>query len=176
MAAAAPKTERVHFTCSPALFEMVHREATAIMEWLRGLLPASAEILHIGATSIPDCLTKGDLDLVVRINRHDFVAARDALDSSCGTNLGSVRDESFASYAIEGHRLPVGVQLVVRGSTYDGFHIFWDRMRASPSLREDYNALKQRWEGGDMEAYRAAKNDFISAVLSADAIERGSAP
>ena len=121
-------------------------------------------------------LTKGDLDLVVRIDGGDSPAARDALDASCSKNLGSVRDDSFASYAVEGRRLPVGVQLVVRGSTYDQFHVFWERMRASPSLREDYNALKRQWEGRDMEAYRAAKDAFIDGVLAAGSTGRETGP
>ncbi len=153
--------ERVRFQCSASLAETAEREAAAIIPELRQRLPAGVEILHVGATSVSGCLTKGDLDLVVRVDAPDFQAARDALDSAYCKNLGSPRDDTFASYAIEGRSLPVGIQLVVRGSALDDFHSFWERLRASPQLKDEYNALKRQWDGGDMEQYRAAKSDFI---------------
>lgn len=42
------------------LFRMVASELAAV-------LPSSAEVLHIGATAVPGCLTKGDLDIAVRV-------------------------------------------------------------------------------------------------------------
>ncbi|RZK79230.1 MAG: hypothetical protein EOO66_30345, partial [Methylobacterium sp.] len=39
------------------------------------VLPLETEILHVGATAIPGCLTKGDLDIVVRVERQAFAIA-----------------------------------------------------------------------------------------------------
>ncbi len=163
-----PEAERVHFSCSAALTDTAEREAARLKGELIPVLPTSAQILHVGATSVPDCLTKGDLDLVVRVDGVDFPRARDVMDQCFTKNLGSVRDDHFASYAVDGRPLPIGIQLVVRGCAYDDFHVFWERLRASPSLRADYNALKRQWEGGEMEAYRAAKSAFIDKVSAAE--------
>jgi GrpB-like predicted nucleotidyltransferase (UPF0157 family) len=56
-------------TAAEALFEAVTRE-------LEPMLPASATVLHVGATAVPGCLTKGDLDIVVRVDRGDFALGR----------------------------------------------------------------------------------------------------
>ena len=46
-----------------------------VSDQLRALVPPSAEIRHVGATAIPGCLTKGDLDVAVRVERADFAPA-----------------------------------------------------------------------------------------------------
>jgi predicted ATPase/class 3 adenylate cyclase len=48
---------------------------------LLALLPA-AEVLHTGGTSIPQALTRGDLDVHVRVAAADFVCARDKLSGA----------------------------------------------------------------------------------------------
>ncbi|WP_414531517.1 GrpB family protein [Rhodopseudomonas sp. G2_2311] len=41
----------------------------AVKQQLIAVLPNTSELLHIGATSVPGCLTKGDLDIVIRVER-----------------------------------------------------------------------------------------------------------
>ena len=45
---------------------------------LAAALPEAARIHHIGATAVPGCLTKGDLDIVVRVEGRDFAKAEAA--------------------------------------------------------------------------------------------------
>lgn len=45
-----------------------------------------AVIEHIGATSVPGALTKGDLDLLVRVTAKEFIPAREALASLYSVN------------------------------------------------------------------------------------------
>ncbi len=72
------------------LFDAVSRTLAAI------LLPA-ADIRHIGATAVPGCLTKGDLDIVVRVSDEAFKEADAALASNYVSNEGSIRTNSFSA-------------------------------------------------------------------------------
>lgn len=130
------------------------------------ILPSSAEIEHVGATAVPGCLTKGDLDICIRIAAPDFEAADKMLVRSFQRNSGSVRSDVFSAF-MDDHRMPpLGVQLVAKGSDLDFFVEFRDRLRKSDGLRSSYNALKRRYEGRDMDEYRSAKANFIYQVIS----------
>ena len=145
--------------------EAADRLYAETIEWLRPVLPESAEIHHVGATAIPGCLTKGDLDMVVRVEASDFPAADRALDSRYARNTGSVRTECFSAFEQPESVPPLGIQLTAKGGAYDFFHLFVARLLAEPALVACYNDLKRRFEGKPMEDYRAAKSDFIGHVL-----------
>lgn len=142
-----------------SLFETLHPALSA-------MLPAGADIRHIGATAVPGCLTKGDLDIVVRVAAADFAAADRALASKYARNEGSLRTSEFAAFE-DGSRTPhLGIQLVVIDGPLDVFHQFVEALRRSPELVADYNALKRRFDGADMATYRAAKDAFVERVLT----------
>jgi GrpB-like predicted nucleotidyltransferase (UPF0157 family) len=142
------------------LFRMVASELAAV-------LPASAEVLHIGATAVRGCLTKGDLDIVVRVDRADFPAAQALLVERLSRNVGSTRTDEFAAFE-DAHCSPhLGVQLTVKGGAFDVFHHFVEALRADPVLVRRYNDLKQRFRDGPMTDYRAAKDAFVGEVLAA---------
>lgn len=153
----------------PGTFILQQRGSVAGLEaeWesarasLEGLLPSGVEIHHVGATSVPGCLTKGDLDVCVRTPPSLFSVCDDALASRYPRNEGSDRTPVFSSFA-QGN---LGIQLVVRGSELDTFLAFRDLLRADPALLEVYNALKLVWDGRPMDAYRDAKGEFILAAL-----------
>jgi GrpB-like predicted nucleotidyltransferase (UPF0157 family) len=152
---------------SSELFEEANAFADAVIARLRSLLREAVEIRHIGATAVPGCLTKGDIDIVVRADAANFAAVRERLEAHYEKNLGSPRDESFASYSDGSARFPLGIQLVLRGSEHDNFHSFTDRLTQSEKLLAAYNALKRDYAGADMDTYRAAKGQFISRALAA---------
>ena len=140
------------------LFEKIETE-------LRGRLPRRADIRHIGATAVPGCLTKGDLDIVVRVPTADFEAADAALAAHFGRNTGSIRTESFSAFEdglLDPH---LGIQLTTIGGAHDYFHLFVDALLASPALVTKYNALKQQFDGVEMAAYRRAKDAFVERVI-----------
>ncbi|MDH4983872.1 GrpB family protein [Hyphomicrobium sp. D-2] len=133
---------------------------------LRPLLPVEAEIRHIGATAIPGCLTKGDLDVVIRVPVADFPCADAVLASRFARNGGSVRTDSFSAFEDASQQPHLGLQLTVIGGNFDFFHQFAEALIQSPRLVEEYSALKRAHDNTDMEVYRAAKNAFIARVLS----------
>src|SRR5262245_3440981 len=123
----APDDARARATAD-ALFASIRCE-------LEALLPCAADIRHIGATAVPGCLTKGDLDIVVRVAARDFAAADDALAARFERNLGSIRLATFAAFEDKGGTPHLGVQLVGIGSEYDDFHRFAEALRDRKSTR-----------------------------------------
>ena len=110
-------------------------------------------MLHVGATAVPGCLTKGDLDVVVRVEPADFAAAEARLAGRFGRNAGSVRTEDFAAFAEAGRSPPLGIQLTVKGGALDIFHAFAAALRGDPALVRRYNALKLRFRGRPMAVF-----------------------
>lgn len=138
---------------------------------LRNML-RSADIRHVGATAVAGCLTKGDLDLVVRIGAEDFIAADATLGAHFARNTGSVRTNTFSSFEDRSTTPHLGIQLTVVGAPYDFFHTFVEALEYEPGVLARYNTLKQQSNGQPMAAYRAAKGAFIEKVLSTSAAKR----
>jgi RimJ/RimL family protein N-acetyltransferase/GrpB-like predicted nucleotidyltransferase (UPF0157 family) len=153
---------RVHFR--PA--DKVRAAAEAIMvshrERLGTLLPG-ADVEEMGATAVAGALTKGDLDLLVRVMEEEFPQAREALGTRYAVHQLENWSPTFASFK-EAYADPphVGVQLVVAGSDDDRrLRGTRDALRARPELLEGYNKLKRRHEGADPEEYWRAKTAFL---------------
>lgn len=153
----------------PDLFERANAFADAAIARLQSLLGAETDISHVGATAVPGCATKGDVDLVVHVEPQEYLSARAVLDQHFEKNLGSPRDGDFASFADNNGAFPLGIQLVVRGSAYDTFQKFSEQLRRSGELRASYNALKRSFVGADMDTYRKAKAEFIERTLASAA-------
>ena len=150
-----------HALARAAAHELFERTAAI----LRGLLPASADIRHIGATAVPGCLTKGDLDIVVRVEAADFSAADTAIATLLARNTGSTHTTTFSAFEDGGTTPHLGVQLVVAGAPEDCFHTFAETLRRDCDLLARYNDLKRRHDGHPMDVYRAAKDGFIAQAL-----------
>jgi GrpB-like predicted nucleotidyltransferase (UPF0157 family) len=133
---------------------------------VRGLVPG-AEIEHVGSTSVPGALTKGDVDLLVRVRRDDFDAATLALKGHYAVHQPANWTPTLASFADHGSAdPPVGVQLVVAGSPDDAlFGPFRDALIRDPRLLAEYNALKRRQDGEDYQRYTDVKGRFVERVL-----------
>jgi GrpB-like predicted nucleotidyltransferase (UPF0157 family) len=128
------------------------------------LLP-QVEIQHIGSTAIPGALTKGDLDIVVRVPQTEFDTADAILALHYERNTGSTRTTSFASFKDDSTDPPLGIQLVVRGSDLDDFCTFRDFLVAHPAYLVEYNQLKDAAHGQSMDTYREQKSRFVEQIL-----------
>jgi len=133
---------------------------------LASILPSTADIRHVGATAVSGCLTKGDLDIVVRVPAEDFEEADTALASRFSRNQGSVRTAAFSAFEESSGHPHLGIQLAAIDGPYDVFHLFVEALRASSDLVAAYNALKRHHDGRDMAVYRSAKDAFIEKVLA----------
>lgn len=129
------------------------------------LLP-EADIQHVGGTAVPAALTKGDVDLCVRVAGTDFPNAVRALRSVYAIHQPDNWTATYASFKDETPAaLPVGVQLTVRGSQDDHFVATRDLLRSDTELLSEYNALKSS-HGSDSETYRAAKAAFFENLVT----------
>lgn len=134
---------------------------------IRRALP-TAEIEHVGSTSIPGALTKGDLDLLVRVDDERFQPAAQALLALYEVHQPENWTSTYASFTdSQADDPPVGVQLVVGGSPDDAlFGPFRRAMIGDPELLAAYNELKRRYDGKDYDTYTDAKGEFIERVLA----------
>ena len=138
-------------------FEELRRELLTIVP--------DADIEHVGSTAVPESLTKGDLDVQVRIGELEYSAAKERLCQLYDVNVGGFATDdaiSFQDYSSDPH---VGIHLTVKGGSADIQHRFRDRLRLSESLRDDYDNLKRRFEGKSMSKYRDAKEKFVMHVF-----------
>lgn len=140
------------------LFERVRVE-------LEQALPASCEVLHVGATAIVGCLTKGDLDVVVRCEPADFDKADEVLAERFDRNSGSARTVDFSAFEDKGTLPELGVQLTAKGGRLDIFHLFAAALGRDQRLVDRYNELKRSYDGQPMDVYRTAKSAFVDSVL-----------
>ncbi len=133
-------------------------------EEISRLLPG-VEVHHVGATSIPGSLTKGDLDICLRVPQEQFAAADATLAGRFARDAGYVQTTSYSSFKEYDSDPELGIQLVVAGGPEDFFLRLRDALRADPALVERLNTLRRRHAGGEMPGYRAEKDEFYQIVL-----------
>ena len=158
--------DRVEFVDEPAIRSTVSAVFESLNTTLRALL-LEARIEHIGSTSIPGAVTKGDLDICVQVEQSAFPEADRILSERFARNVGSHQSASLSPFVDNSWPVPVGVQLVALGGNEDFFLRWRDLLRSSPEILKQYDQLKRRWHGRSHEEYRAAKATFIEQVLQA---------
>lgn len=124
-----------------------------------------ADIQHIGSTAISGSLTKGDLDIQVRVKQKNFEKAQNALSKMYKPNKGNPPTKTYASFKESDSKIPLGIQLTVIGSKEDNFTILRDILASNKKYLGEYNAMKKRYQGKSMKEYRKAKGKFVEKVL-----------
>ncbi|MHC6804179.1 GrpB family protein [Vibrio antiquarius] len=131
---------------------------------IAALLP-DASIEHIGASSIPNAVSKGDLDILVGVNGKELENAVKLL-STLGFNEKSDTLRTPELCMLENSSgEDVAFQVVANGSEFELFVGFRDKLRISPELVQRYNELKMSCKGRSHEEYRRKKSAFIERVL-----------
>jgi GrpB-like predicted nucleotidyltransferase (UPF0157 family) len=151
--------------------EQANREAVAASfqehrNRIESLLPGVA-VEHVGATAVPDALTKGDLDLLVAVSEARFPAAIDSLKDLYVVDQPENWTSTFASFKqVPEGEVPVGIQVVIVGSGDQSLFLKWrGKLRSDPELLDRFNAFKRDQEGSDPGSYIEAKARFIESVL-----------
>jgi GrpB-like predicted nucleotidyltransferase (UPF0157 family) len=166
MLTAIADMEKVHFFVPSQSY--LQRVADLFEEHRNKILHLvpTAEVEHIGATSVPGLLTKGDLDLQVSMSPERFNRAIVLLQTEYSDHQLENWTESFASFKYEKNSdIPVGVQLVIQGSESDFFVKSRELLLAQPEKVEELNRLKQCHEDGDMDTYIKHKGEFFTTLL-----------
>ncbi|MDP3727615.1 MAG: GrpB family protein [bacterium] len=156
--------EMVTFKKSDEVRERAEQLFAEQKERLVRLIP-SADIQHIGGTAVPGLLTKGDLDLNVRVSKEIFAPTVEKLKELYTINQPANWTNTFASFKDDtSFVLPLGVQVTVLGSLDDHFVKHRDALLNNPALVMEFNELKKKFDGKDMANYRSAKAEFLKRV------------
>ena len=156
--------EIVHFRPSSEFKDSAGLLFAEIKEKLATLLPF-ADIQHIGATAVPGLLTKGDLDINIRVESDKFDTTVDALKKLFEMNQPHNWTPNYASFKVDTtYDLPVGIQLTVIGTPDDEFLKHRDTLQADPKLVAELNEIKQKFEGKEMSEYREGKGKFYKKL------------
>ncbi len=123
-----------------------------------------ARVEHVGSSSIPGAISKGDLDIFVGISFQKFDESV-ALLKNLGfrEKLKTLRTAELCM--LESDIENVSLQVVVNGSTFEFFIEFRERLKESRALLNQYNHLKLMSVNLSEEQYRALKSEFIERVL-----------
>jgi GrpB-like predicted nucleotidyltransferase (UPF0157 family) len=154
----------------PVMLEPVDKLAAAadkiVVEFenlLRALLP-TCQLEHIGATSMPDGVTKGDIDINIRVLPDDFPRAVETLRGLFPVAQPQNWTESFASFSDTSRPLPVGLQVTVLGSPEDFLVPLRDLMRREAELRREYDRVKRDAAPLGPDGYWAAKDALLTEI------------
>lgn len=139
---------------------------TELLSKLKGVFPDS-RIEHIGSSSIPGVISKGDLDIFLGIGKQEFNEAIEQLKCiGFYEKEDTLQTESLRMMNTSLYSEDVAIQVVVNGSEYEFFVEFRDKLISNPNLVLQYNELKRGCIGMCHEQYRAVKSDFIESVLN----------
>jgi GrpB-like predicted nucleotidyltransferase (UPF0157 family)/N-acetylglutamate synthase-like GNAT family acetyltransferase len=127
---------------------------------LRVLAPG-VDVEHVGATSMPDGVTKGDVDVNLRVAGDRFDPLVAALSTRFDVAQPGNWSGTFASFSDTRCGVPLGIQVTVTGSEDDFLVDLRDRMREDPELRRHYDETKRANAASGRAAYWHAKDDFL---------------
>jgi GrpB-like predicted nucleotidyltransferase (UPF0157 family) len=142
------------------IFSTAERLFLEQRELIQALIP-SAQVEHVGSSSIKGSINVGDLDIQVRVVQEDFRRAEKALQSLYKVHHPELRNDQFAIFKSKEYELPIGVMLTVIDSKYDEFYKQRDLLRNNPTLLAKYNDLKRSFEGKPIQEYKKAKSDLF---------------
>lgn len=132
---------------------------------VKALLP-DARVEHIGASSIPLAVSKGDLDIFIGVELGHFEVSMQRLKvlgfQEKKNTLRTPELCMLESISTE----DVALQVVANGSEFECFLQFRNALRANMALVKQYNELKMSCEGLSQDAYREKKSAFVEWVLA----------
>ncbi|HEY1074498.1 MAG TPA: GrpB family protein [Patescibacteria group bacterium] len=133
----------------------------------RSLVGKSVDIQHVGATSVIGLISKGDLDIQIRVSRDDFEPTKEVLSKEYEPAQEENWTKTFASFKDDSGETAVGLQLTIINSEEDSyFYKLRDILNEDVSARESFNQLKREYDGKSMDDYRKAKSKFIEGLFS----------
>ena len=147
------------------LLPEAERIVSCLSAQLQSLAP-DADVHHIGATAIAGALTKGDVDILLRVSAPRFQATVKVLSEHFAVKQASNWTAEFASFGDDvGYQLPVGIQVMVKDSNSDFLLYLRDYFRSRPAALREYNQLKVAHANAGAEDYWGAKDEFLAKIL-----------
>ncbi|MET0417883.1 MAG: GrpB family protein [Actinoplanes sp.] len=132
---------------------------------LDALLPHPYELVLVGGSSLPNALTRGDVDLHLRVPADAFAPVVSLLSEIYEVVHPEIWQATLATFTVEA-ALPAGLAVTPAGSEHDlRFTRTWQRLAADPALVEAYNAIKLRHRN-DPERYEREKSAFFDRLVA----------
>jgi GrpB-like predicted nucleotidyltransferase (UPF0157 family) len=147
----------LRFSPTALLCEPIELARRPLVAQLEELLPL-ADLVHVGSSSIEKGWTNGVLDLQVRVLAEEMAEAEALLAALFAPDPRHARGPGFVPLA-DGER-GVAVQLTVVDGPGDLGRLRRERLLDNPLLRDRYDAIKRRHQGGAAEGYEADKRRF----------------
>jgi GrpB-like predicted nucleotidyltransferase (UPF0157 family) len=123
----------------------------------------AGELLLTGGASVPGALTKGDIDLHLRVPPDRFEHVVERLRAVYRPGSTSAWAETLAVFDVPGLR-PTGLAVTPVDSEHDvRFRRSWELIRGHPELLDEYNQLK-RASFGDA-SYEDRKSAFFTRLV-----------
>lgn len=146
---------------SDNLLEEARRRRDEVAAELRAL-GVTGDVELTGASGIPGALTKGDVDLHLRVPPHRFSDTVRLLRSAYPVASRQSWGETLAVFDIPRDRA-TGLAVTPVGSEHDvRFVSTWREIRRRPELLREYNQLKESaWR---TKSYEDRKSAFFSSV------------
>ena len=142
------------------------RRFSEVAVYLAAGLPG-AEVEHVGSTAVPGGLTKGYLDVLVRVPPADFPRSIQVLDGLLARSPRNDPTYEYVEYDYEVHGFSASVQLAVLDGWHDRrFHGLKVLLTSDPRALERYNSMKRVYEGRPIAEYRQAKAELIESLLA----------
>jgi hypothetical protein len=140
--------------------QAIHAE---IVDRLRPVLPPH-ELVLTGGSSLPGTVTKGDVDLHLRVAPEDFDSTVARMKDLFPVVHPEIWQPTLATFAVPEARLPTGIAVTPIGSEHDvRFRRTWQLLATYPHLLAEYNATKLSGEGD----YEQRKSAFFDRILAA---------
>jgi len=142
-----------------------HRLFQALCRQLKSMLPHHG-IEHIGASSIPGAVSKGDLDICIITPQGKLSATINTIKTlGYQEKADTLRTDQLCMLIPQSGNGDVALQVIETGSRFEFFLTFRDALRANPSWVIDYNQVKYDAAFLSEDEYRDKKADFIESIL-----------
>jgi len=130
-------------------------------------LGVPGELVLVGGCSVPGALTRGDVDLHLRVPPTAFAAAVAALRADHPVVHPEIWGPTLATFEIPAP-VPAGLAVTPAGSEHDlRFTRTWQLLAADPGLLAEYDAVKREGDGpADEVAYEQRKSAFFDRLLA----------
>lgn len=136
-------------------------------------LGVQGEVVLTGGLSVPGALTKGDIDLHLRVQPHDFEEVVARLRRVLPVASPQAWAATLAVFDVPGPR-PTGLAVTPVDSEHDTrFRLTWEALRADALLLGHYNTLKS--QSVDPADYEERKSRFFTDVSARGSRAPGSA-
>ena len=147
-----------------SIAETVLAEVTTEMSTI---LP-TARVEHVGSSSIPGALSKGDIDVCIIVAAGQLPKAVSALTArGYVEKTETLRTPQLCMLLSPRRDIDLALQVIETGSQFEFFMSFRDALRSDPALVTRYNRVKKEALSLSDDQYRQAKSRFIEEVLLA---------